>query len=218
MVLPYIPALSKTNVLLASASPRRAELLQQIGLQFTVKPSSFDETLPKSSFDSSVGYTIETARQKALDIARQDTAADLIISADTIVEVDGEILEKPQDPSEARQMLTRLSGRTHQVHTGVALLVPRSTANGLPSAEGGSITTFSTTTNVEFASLDSSTIDSYIASGEPFGKAGGYGIQGSAALFVRRLEGDYFNVVGFPLYDFGVHVTRLIQEGVLPLP
>jgi predicted house-cleaning NTP pyrophosphatase (Maf/HAM1 superfamily) len=83
MVLPYIPALSKTNVILASASPRRAELLQQIGLHFTVKPSSFDETLPKSSFESSVGYTIETARQKALDIARQDTAADLIISADT---------------------------------------------------------------------------------------------------------------------------------------
>lgn len=83
MVLSFIPSLSKTNIVLASASPRRAELLQQIGLQFTVKPSNFDETLPKSSFESSISYTIETARQKALDIARQDSAADLIISADT---------------------------------------------------------------------------------------------------------------------------------------
>jgi Maf-like protein len=83
MVLSYIPALSKCNVILASASPRRAELLQQIGLNFTIKPSNFEETLPKASFDSTVGYAIETARQKALDIARHNSAADLIISADT---------------------------------------------------------------------------------------------------------------------------------------
>ncbi|KAK9839484.1 hypothetical protein WJX81_004988 [Elliptochloris bilobata] len=127
-----------------------------------------------------------------MDVAQQRCAADLIVAADTVVELDGEILEKPADPAHARDMLARLSNTSHIVHTGVAL-----------------------STTVLFSALTPADIDLYVASGEPVGKAGAYGIQGTAGAWVVRIDGCYNNVVGFPLHAFAAHVSQLVQEQLL---
>ncbi|KAG2430909.1 hypothetical protein HXX76_009881 [Chlamydomonas incerta] len=184
------------------------------GITVQVLVSSFDEKLPKERFAGGGEYALETARHKALDVAGLVAEpVDLIISADTVVEADGQILEKPDDEEHAFAMISSLSGREHQVHTGVVLVLPRELdpATGAPPL----IRSFVTTTHVTFDTLPQEAIRAYIATGEPFGKAGSYGIQGAAGAFVSGLRGCYFNVVGFPLHRFCSEVAALIKEGKL---
>ncbi|HEX2988023.1 MAG TPA: Maf family protein [Chloroflexota bacterium] len=177
---------SVTSLILASGSPRREALMRQVGLQFEVEPSDAEESLPE-------GMTAEeSARQLALKKARQVAARrieGLVIGADTVVVVDGQILGKPSGPDEARDMIRRLSGREHQVITGIAV-VDAATADSRSD---------SVSTDVRFAPLSQEVIDRYVATGEPLDKAGGYGIQGFAALLVESIRGDYNNVVGLPI-------------------
>ncbi|KAL6785376.1 hypothetical protein ACKKBG_A03595 [Auxenochlorella protothecoides x Auxenochlorella symbiontica] len=198
-MLEHLPALNSQRIILASASPRRRELLQQIGLKFQVVESGFEENLPKTSAGE---YAQRTALHKALDVARSMHGKfDLIIAADTVVQVGDRILEKPNDDEHAAEMLESLSGRRHQVCTGVVLL----TLHGEP-------TSFVEMTDVFFASLTTAGIEAYIATGESRGKAGAYGIQGAAACFVERIEGCYNNVVGFPIFAFSKTVARLVGK------
>jgi len=174
------------TLILASGSPRRAELLTQIGLTFAVRPADVDETaLPGESPGC---YVERLARIKAEVVAAAAPGA-LVLGADTSVVVDGEILGKPSGPLSARATLMRLSGRTHQVLTAVAL------------ACDGDIRSCLVTTDVTFRDLGAQEIDAYVASGEPMDKAGSYGIQGLGGIFVRELRGSYSAVVGLPLQE-----------------
>lgn len=181
------------KIILASGSPRRKNLLQQINLPFEVKVSSVDETFDPNLPASEVAQ--ELALRKARDIAQQCTNA-LIIGADTIVVFEDKILGKPADNHEAQKMLQRLSGNEHHVLTGVALCK-------VSSQNITDTTTFVEQTKVVFGDLNSDEIETYIANGSPLDKAGSYGIQEDfGAVFVKRIEGDYYNVVGFPLHSF----------------
>ena len=178
-------------LILASASPRRRDLLDQIGLTFQVETADIDET-PQLG-EEPVAYVKRLAEHKAaavfarhtLDVHRNRL---IVLGADTTVVCAGQILGKPADEADAARMLRLLSGRTHQVITGVAL----ATATAPPLVEAES-------TDVEVAELSDRQISEYIATGEPMGKAGAYAIQGRAARFIPRISGCYFNVVGLPL-------------------
>ncbi len=170
--------------ILASASPRRRELLAHLGLPFTIVAAGIDET-PHADEDPTT-YTKRLAREKAEAIATLYPNV-TILAADTTVVLDNLILGKPQHAGDARRMLQLLQGRTHQVITGVALH-----SNNQTTVE-------SEQTAVTFTQMNIETIDRYIATGEPLDKAGAYGIQGIAAQFIPRIEGDYSNVVGLPL-------------------
>jgi septum formation protein len=178
------------KLILASSSPRRAEILREAGIAFEIRAIEIDETtLPGEAARAMVTRLAEAkARATAgqLDIGTRDC---IVVGADTTVELGGEILGKPRDSPHAREMVARLSGRTHRVLTGIFLL-------RLP----GSATRATVETSaVTFASLTAEEIDAYVASGEPLGKAGGYAIQGLAGRYIPRIEGCYFNVVGLPL-------------------
>lgn len=184
----------RTPIVLASASPRRRELLTSIGLTFTVDPADVDEeTL--SDLDP-LQQAVALAELKAEHVARRHGEA-LVIGADTIVTIDGMALGKPQDDEDARRMLRMLSGRTHEVITGVAV-VDAATNRAASEAER---------TLVTFRTLSEDEIARYVASGEPMDKAGAYAIQGLGALLVSRIVGCYPNVVGLPL----VTLARLLQ-------
>ncbi|MCX7918669.1 MAG: Maf family protein [bacterium] len=174
------------QVILASKSPRRAQLLTQIGLKFTIVPSHVDESIHVSK--NPVLAVRQLAIAKAKFVAKQYKAG-LIVGADTVVVLGQKILGKPKDITEAQRLLTQLSGKTHRVITGIAIVDAKSNRKVV-----GHCVTF-----VTFRKLTKSEIDEYIKTGEPFDKAGAYGIQGKGALFVKRIEGDYFNVVGLPL-------------------
>jgi septum formation protein len=138
------------------------------------------------------------AREKAETVWRQRNRQDPVLGADTEVVVDGRVFGKPANPAEARDMLLELSGRAHEVFSGVALISP-----------AGDVLTRLSRTRVEFAELDADWIDSYVASGEPMDKAGAYGVQGAAAWRIRRLEGSYWGVMGLPLYETGLLLDTL---------
>jgi septum formation protein len=201
------------QLVLASASPRRAELLRQVGWSFVVWPSDAeDETrgvVPVSPAAGGPGWTLDAvrarARQAALEKARPVVLAQpesVVIAADTVVVVDGVVLGKPVTVDEAVSMLRQLSGRAHHVTTGVVVACGR---RGLMLAEDE-------TTTVWFRRLSPDEISRYVATGEPMDKAGAYGIQGRAALFVERLEGDYFTVVGLPL----ARLARMLDTAGMP--
>ena len=173
------------DIILASASPRRAELLKQIGIDFSVVCADIDEKVDFTPYDA-VMYLSE---QKAKAVAGKISQPSIIIAADTIVDLDGVCLGKPVDEKHAFKMLKSLSGRKHLVHTGVSVL----------NTQNMHIITQAVTTEVEFLSLTDKEIISYIESGEPMDKAGAYGIQGRAAGFVKGINGCYSNVVGLPL-------------------
>ncbi|HET7226285.1 MAG TPA: Maf family protein [Candidatus Eisenbacteria bacterium] len=170
--------------MLASASPRRVALLKQVGLDFTVADPGPDRDWPGEAEPR------HGVRALALDKARRIAARRpdaLVIGADTVVVARGERLGKPEDAEDALAMLRRLHGRTHEVWTGIAVV------------RAGDQRTAAELTKVQFARLDDELLRAYVATGEPLDKAGAYGIQGRAAAFVRRIEGDYCNVVGLPL-------------------
>lgn len=173
------------QIILASGSPRRQELLRQIGLSFTVEPSQVDEHLTDPLEPPQLVEKL--ALMKAREVARRHPES-LVIGADTIVVVDGDVLGKPADRADAVAMLERLSGRDHLVMTGVALV------------QGGREQVAHEETAVRFAPLTREQIAQYVDSGEPMDKAGAYGIQGRAAALIPSISGDYFNVVGLPLF------------------
>lgn len=181
------------RLILASGSPRRRELLNLLGIPFEVRPVDLDET-PHPGEDPIV-YVERLAREKA---AAQAQPGELVLAADTTVFLDGEILGKPEDPEDARRMLRRLSARTHQVATGVALHDPATTRT----------VSHVDRTPVTFRALEPHEIDWYVATGEPMDKAGAYAIQGAAGLFITHIEGVPSNVVGLPLPTVG----RLFEE------
>ena len=177
------------RLVLASASPRRAALLSQIGLMFEVRPSDVVEPPLNVYLNKPASeITRELALLKARAVA-QDCCEGVVIGADTLVSLDGELLGKPTDDADALMMLTHLSSTCHEVVTGVALI----------DAATGRDSVWSETTQVYFRELSKTEITAYIATGEASDKAGAYGIQGRGAAFVRRIEGCYFNVVGLPL-------------------
>ena len=193
------------KIILASSSPRRRELMAQAGFAFEVLVSEADETIETETPGEMVEVLSERkAAAVAEEIKRQGFAEEsvLLVGADTMVAIDGKKLGKPKDEKGAEEMLEELSGRTHQVYTGVTLI-------RLKKAENGSILqesrTFSEVTDVSFYPLTKEEIRSYIATGDPMDKAGAYGIQGKAAVFVKEIKGDYNNVVGLP-------IARLYQE------
>ena len=189
-------------IILASASPRRRELLSQAGIPFEVLPGNVEEDLARLG-GSPAEKAMQLACEKAGSVA-DGCAKGLVLGADTIVVVDGSIFGKPSDEADARRMLKELSGREHSVITGLALIDTRS---------GESRTCYEETT-VRFARLADNEIDAYIRTGEPFDKAGAYAVQGRGALLVEGIEGCYSNVVGLPL----MRLRRLLEEfGLNPL-
>ncbi|MEI6509765.1 MAG: Maf family protein [bacterium] len=182
-------------LILASASPRRWELLRQAGLHFTVFPVDIDEEIRAE--ESPASAVERLALEKAQACARQ-LSEGLVLGSDTVVSLEGRILGKPHSEEEARTMLQELSGRTHQVWTGLALL----------DLEGDRRWLDHESTAVTFRSLAIEEIDDYIRSGEPLDKAGAYAIQGRAAFFIPRIEGCYFNVVGLPLFKLGILLQK----------
>jgi septum formation protein len=190
-------------LVLASASPRRQELLRNAGIEFTVRPANIPE-IPLAE-ESPRACAERLAREKAHAVLLQQPGK-LVLGADTIVVVDGEILGKPRDEADAMRMLRLLSGRTHQVITGVCLVGALRTEN--QKLETGFEDTRSESTLVSMTTLTDDDIHSYIASGEPMDKAGAYAIQGMASRWIPHIDGDYFNVVGLPV----ALVHRMLKE------
>jgi septum formation protein len=187
-----------TSFVLASASPRRRDLLSQLGLRFTVAAADLDETpLPSEAADL---YVRRLAQEKARAVAARFPSA-WVLAADTTVALGPELLGKPRDAAEARQMLSRLSGKTHNVYTGVALAGRTNAATVVR-------------TGVTFRTLTAGEIDWYVGTGEPLDKAGAYAVQGRGGFLVAAVEGSPTNVIGLPL---GETLELLTQAGV-PLP
>ena len=184
------------NLILASASPRRKELLGLFGIPFTIRVADIDETMDenKSPFDE-VG---RVSRAKALAVPRN--GGEIVIAADTIVVCEGKVLGKPRDPEQAKAMLRLLSGRDHQVMTGCTVLTD------------DKCETFTEVTDLHFRQLGENEIEKYVASGEPMDKAGAYGIQGGAALFCQRMTGDYYNVMGLPVCRLWETLKAMVPE------
>lgn len=176
------------KLLLASASPRRAEILRAVGWPFETLATDIDETFLEG--ERAEDAVKRLALQKAEEAARRRQTLALVLGADTTVLVDTEILAKPQDDRDARRMLRRLSGRWHDVLTGVAVLRAGDDERRAVAYER---------TRVRFAAMSDEEIDWYVRSGEPMDKAGAYGGQGRAALFIEEIRGDYWNVVGLPV-------------------
>jgi septum formation protein len=183
-------------LVLASQSPRRAEILRQAGFAFAVRPAEVDET-PLAG-EHAEDYVRRLAEVKALAV--QASPEDVVLGADTTVVIDGEMLGKPVNPADARRMLGLLSGRRHEVMTGICL---RKGALELVRDW--------TVTHVWFTEMTTREIDEYVASGEPMDKAGAYAIQGLASKFIDRIDGCYFNVVGLPVATVYRHLRRILK-------
>jgi len=182
-------------IVLASASPRRYELLRSLGLSVEIAPSGYHEEVPEGV--SPEGLAQVNAREKlGAALAARPLTVLPVVAADTVVDVDGVVLDKPSGVDDAKRMLRLLSGRDHRVHTAFALALP-----------DFAIVEELSTTRVRFYPLAEDEISAYVATGEPFDKAGAYGIQGRAAALVESIEGDFYTVMGFPLARF-VRVLR----------
>lgn len=183
------------DIILASASPRRQQLLTQMGLTYRIHAVDIDEHMDRHL---SPGELVETiSREKAAACAALEGPEPLIIAADTVVAKDHRVLGKPRDQQDAREMLRLLSGSDHEVYTGYTL------------RQGERVRTGRQMTAVTFRPLTEGEIDAYIATGEPMDKAGAYGIQGYGAMLVAGIRGDYFNVMGLPVCALGLHLKEL---------
>jgi nucleoside triphosphate pyrophosphatase len=181
------------KLILASSSPRRAEVLRNAGFVFQIRPAPVDETrLPHEEAEEYVQRVAQAKAQAAAAQAREAGERAIVIAADTTVLVEGQILAKPEDAGDARRMLRLLSGKTHEVLTALAVI----------NISTGQESLHVEKTRVEIVKLSDEEIENYIASGEPFDKAGAYGIQGIAGRFAARINGCYFNVLGMPLSRF----------------
>lgn len=187
-------------MILASQSPRRRELLGQMGFSFTVRPAKGEE-LPHPEL-TPAQLVEELARQKALEVSAEAASDDVVVAADTVVAIDGVVLGKPRDKAHAAEMLSALSGREHTVYTGVAV------------KRGETLLVEHEATQVRFRPLTEWEIDLYIQTGEPMDKAGSYGIQGYGALLVEGIRGDYFNVVGLPICRLGRMLAQVGEDAL----
>ena len=188
-----------SKLILASKSPRRRELMQKLNTAFDCEPARGEEIIPEGTPTEDITRVL--SRQKAREVFSRHAGEDVtVIGSDTVVLCDGKVFGKPADEEEARQMLRSLSGKTHQVSTGVTIL----------SAEGEE--SFTSVAEVRFFDLPEAQIEAYLASGEPMDKAGTYGIQGQGALLVEEVRGDFYTIVGFPI---GEVARRLVNRGVL---
>lgn len=185
------------HLILASSSPRRQDLLKQVGIPFSVRVPGVDETQVVTNDPKEKVTQLAELKGRAMNLSNDK---EIILSADTVVSFQNEIFEKPKDEADARRMLSLLSGSTHEVFTGVMI---RSVSQEV---------TFVEKTEVTFWPISNSLIDSYVSTEEPYDKAGAYGIQSVGAMFVKKIYGDYFNVVGLPasrvcreLIDFGIY-------------
>ena len=203
--------MSKKRIVLASASPRRRELLSLTGVKFQVLPGNIEEKTNSSRPSQMVK---ELSRQKALAVfesfSEEEKEKSLVIGADTLVSIDGRILGKPEDEKRAEEMLMLLQGNTHQVYTGVTLIFREVDKNGKPVRR---ICTFAEKTSVTMYPVSQTEIKDYIAGGEPMDKAGAYGIQGRCAAWIRKISGDYSNVVGLPLGRLWQELKKMDIEG-----
>ena len=187
------------NVILASGSPRRRELLEMLNVpELVIRPAKGEERVPENAAPDVIVTAL--ARQKALEIAPTANAGDVVVAADTIVWMDGRVLGKPHSEAQACEMLRSLSGRTHSVFTGVCVVA------------GDTVLCEAEESRVVFRALSEREIAAYVATGEPMDKAGAYGAQGLASLFVERIEGDFFNVMGLPLCRLGIMLKKVGVE------
>ncbi len=206
---PFVPWPAGRRLVLASQSPRRAQLLETAGIPFRVQPAGDVESALAARLQAErthpARYAELLAHAKAADVARS-CSGELVLGADTVVLLDGDILEKPVDRADAARLLGRLSGRTHTVISAVALV-------GGPAGPGLAV---HETTEVDFLHLERAWIDDYIATGEPMDKAGAYGIQGYGAMMVAAVRGCYFNVMGLPLARLGGLLRTILGEQDTP--
>ncbi len=188
---------SMVKIILASASPRRQQLLAQMGLVFEVLPSKVEEVMEQGLQSHQVATAL--AKQKCMDVAAQTRCDSIVIGADTIVVKEDKLLGKPKDEKEALEMLNSLNGQWHEVVTGVCLC----RTNDMKTISAFEVT------RVKIANKSQEFLKSYISTREPFDKAGAYGIQGFGSLLVEKLEGDYFNVMGLPIYRLSQMLGQL---------
>lgn len=192
------------EIILASSSPRRIEMLKMLGLEFAIVPSDFKEEF---SGNQSKDLVVINALGKAKDVESKVSNGPIIIAADTLVTIDNVVMGKPSSKEDAAYMLRKLSGRKHEVYTGICVI---DTAKNLVIKD-------CVGTSVVFKDLSDKEIDSYIDSGEPMDKAGAYGIQGRGSLFIEKIEGCYYNVMGLPLnklyYVLGKLGVDILKEG-----
>ena len=186
------------ELILASASPRRKELLEKIGLPFTVQPAKGEERITQKS---PAAVVMELSRQKAEEIAAAQTGDCIIIGADTVVARGDKIMGKPKDAADAKQMIRSIYDDCHQLYTGVTLI---------PTGALAQRVTFQEKTDVFLYPISDAELDAYIASGDPMDKAGAYGIQGDFAIYVKRIAGDYYNVVGLPIGRVYQELKRML--------
>jgi len=187
------------EIILASASPRRKELMHALGIDFKVRESRADETVDKDLPPYFICEQLSLLKASFVAAELKSEGLDtIVIGADTIVVADGTIVTKPKDAEDAKKILSSLSGKWHSVFTGVTIM----------NTKNAKSETFYEETKVHFLNLDESMIDAYIKTGEPMDKAGAYGIQGKGALFIDRIDGDYFNVVGLPI----CRLSRVLKE------
>ena len=187
------------ELILASASPRRKELLEKIGLPFTIQPAKGEERITQKS---PAAVVMELSRQKAEEIAAAQTGECIILGADTIVARGEEIMGKPKDAADAKRMLKSIADDCHQVYTGVTLIRTGAHPQNV---------TFQEKTDVFLYPISDAELDAYIASGDPMDKAGAYGIQGNFAIHVKGIAGDYYNVVGLPIGRVYQELKRMLS-------
>lgn len=194
------------NIILASGSPRRKEILEQVGIPFTVQASNKEEVITENE---PVNIVKGLASMKANDIAEKAKINDVIIGCDTIVAYNNQIMGKPKNEEDAKRMLQLLQNDVHEVYTGVSVIIKMTTDDG---SECDKEINFAVETKVYVNAMSEAQIESYVATKEPMDKAGAYAVQGKFAVHIKKLDGDYYNVVGLPisrLYDV------LLEEGVL---
>ncbi|KAK7078554.1 hypothetical protein SK128_024199 [Halocaridina rubra] len=198
MILQYLKLLKDKRIVLASSSPRRKEILEKLGWNLMIIPSEFEENLQWESFSHPGDYVVATARGKANEVTKRLEKCGekpyLVIASDTCVSLETQVFGKPKDRHDAQRMLSLLSGKTHDVISGVSAM--------LSYDDGWHEIVFYEKTKVHFGRLAPEEISSYIDTGEPMDKAGGYGIQALGGTLIEGIEGDYYNVMGFPLHKF----------------
>ncbi len=189
------------NLILASASPRRRELLSSAGFDYEVHPAEIDEIIPDGTASESVAEIL--AKQKAQAVLEKYPGK-IVLGSDTVVVLDGEILGKPHSEKEAFEMLRALSGKEHRVYTGVCVCSKEKTLS------------FTSCAKVKFYSLSDNVINSYISTGEPMDKAGAYGAQGIGSMLVEKIDGDFFTVMGLPIAETARLLASFEVRGTLP--
>jgi septum formation protein len=210
MPFAFVHHLQNKRVVLASGSPRRQEILSKLGLNFDVVPSNFPENLDKTKY-TPFEYVTTNATKKGLEVygrlVQEDQEIDIVIAADTVISLDNDILEKPKDAEDALRILKRLNGRSHRVYTGIAFIYPLTE----PVHPGYNIVSFTEETEVIFRECNEEDFKAYIETGEPMDKAGAYGYQALGSFFVEKINGCFYNVVGFPTKVF-VELDKLVKN------